>query len=308
MRLGRIVLSLLVAGSVVAVLVVAAARSPSHTERSPLSTGLEPTLHSTTPTAVSPSPSPSPLPRHERAELATAVTEAVTRLVPGTEIGLAVHDRLTGSLLTSHNADRPFYTASVVKLLIAAHVLREAGWRVPEGPERDNLTAMLADSADWVASALWEAHGGPRIDRQMAELMGLSHTAPPAVASQWELTTMSPRDVLAVYDYLDTEMPERAAGFVLGALNGAQRLALDGFDQHFGIPAALPGTDHAIKQGWMRIDDGLVLNTTGVVGSGSRYVVALLTRQPGSTGYAEGRAAVTAGIAALAETLAAEAS
>ncbi|WP_199433371.1 hypothetical protein [Qaidamihabitans albus] len=247
-----------------------------------------------------------PVTGEDRSALAEAVSAAVHQVVPGTEIGLAVHDRRTGSALTGVNAGRQFYAASVVKLLIAIHVLRADEWTVPGGAERDDLVAMLSASADGVASALWDAHGGPAISSEMAGLIGLRHTSPPRIPHQWELTRMSPGDVVAVYEYIGDAMPGHAREFVLAALAEPADPAADGFDQLFGVPEGLPGGGRAVKQGWMRVDDGLVLNSTGLAGDEGRFVVALLTRQPGGTGFAEGRAAVTAGIAALAPTLTAD--
>lgn len=257
----------------------------------------------------SPPPGPSspsmfaPAPQ-DRAALADAVVSAVTDRVPHTRVGLAVHDRHAGVPLAEHNADERFYTASVVKLMIATHVLWRAEWRPPAGAERERLADMLARSTDWIASSLWATHGGPEITRRTAELAGLTATTGPADADEWELTLTSPNDLLALYSYLTGEMPGSAAEFVLATLS-ATSPAADGFDQGFGIPAALPGRDLAVKQGWMRTDDGLVLNTTGVVGPNDRYLVVLLTQQPSGTGFDEARQAVTAGIAALAPALAA---
>jgi hypothetical protein len=230
----------------------------------------------------------------EQAALAGAVSAAVNDVVPGTEVGLVVYDRLTEVVLTSVQVDRQFYTASVVKLLIAIHVLREAGWQVPTGSGREELVAMLSRSADGVASRLWGAYGGPVIVTEVAALVGLSGTSPPRSPGRWELTRMSPRDVVGVYEYIDNEMPRETREFVLTALAGASNRAADGFDQFFGIPRALPDTEWAIKQGWMQIDNGLVLNTTGIIGLDRRYVVALLTRQPRGTRFEDGYAAVTA--------------
>lgn len=162
---------------------------------------------------------------------------------------------------------------------------------------------MLSRSADWVAATLWKAHGGPAIIGEVVALVGLSDTGPPRNPDQWEMTRMSPRDVLSVYRYIDNDMPSEARAFVLSALADATDLAADGHDQFFGIPGALPDSEWAIKQGWMQINNGLVLNTTGIVGSEGRYVVVLLTRQPGRTSFEDGSTAVTAGIAALIPTL-----
>lgn len=298
--------SLVAAGLIAAVLSVSFTAPPEQSTE-PATHATESLTAAASPPSLLPSSPPPdepvPVSAAEQAALAEAVSRAVNEVVPGTEVGLAVHDQLTGKMLTSVHADEQFYTASVVKLLIGIQVLRQANWEVPTGTDRDELAAMLSGSSDWVAAALWGAHGGPAITTEVTALVGLDGTSPPRNPQQWEMTRMSPRDVLRVYQYIDNEMPQQAREFVLTALATAPALATDGFDQFFGIPGALPDTGWAIKQGWMRIDNGLVLNTTGIVGSDRRYLVALLTRQPGGTSFEDGRAAVTAGIAALTPAL-----
>jgi hypothetical protein len=302
-----VILSLMAAGSVAIAIMTSMLITGSPYE----STGQMPvtigTFTEPSSAFVEPSSAIAPASPDEQAALAEAVSNAVNDAVPGTEIGLVVYDHLTEAVLTSVRADQQFYTASVVKLLIVIQVLRDTSWEVPTGSERKDLVAMLSYSADGVASRLWGAYGGPVIITEVAALVGLSDTSPPRNPGRWELTRMSPRDVLSVYEYIDNEIPRDAREFVLTALANASNLAADGFDQFFGIPRALPDTEWAIKQGWMRIDNGLVLNTTGIVGPDQRYVVALLTRQPGGTRFEDGHAAVTAGIAALASTLTADA-
>ncbi|MQA62474.1 MAG: hypothetical protein GEU86_13480 [Actinophytocola sp.] len=99
-------------------------------------------------------------------------------------------------------------------------------------------------------------------------------------------------------------MPPSAGEFLRDALAAAPARAADGFHQHFGIPDGMPDAERAIKQGWMRVNKGLVLNTTGFVGQEQRYVVVLLTEQPVDADFDTGQKAVTAGIEALAPVLA----
>lgn len=253
-----------------------------------------------------PTASPEPLSEAEQVAIAGSVERAVHSVSPGTDVGLAVYDRLSGTYVARVNADQGFYTASVVKLLLATDILREAGWRVPGGEQRAELLAMLRQSADWVAASVWADGGGPVMIPRTAELMGLSGTSPPAVWDQWEMTSMAPLDVVRTYEYLLERMPGPASAFVLDGLRTATALGADGFDQTFGLPKALPGTTRAIKQGWMEIDSGFVLNSTGLVGDGDRYVVALMTLQPHDAGFDRGREAVTAGASALEESLSRE--
>lgn len=110
---------------------------------------------------------------------------------------------------------------------------------------------------------------------------------------------MSPSDIVKVYRYLHNDMPSDASAFIRDALASAPPRSASGFYQDFGIPDALRDTEHVSKQGWMRIESGVVLNTTGLVGSDQRYAVTLLTEQPADTRFTIGRKAVTAGVEAL---------
>lgn len=306
-RRRAVVLSLVTAGLVAAVVTSSLDRPAPSADLPRTETGTAAPSSTTRVTpATTATPAPSPLPEAERAALATAVTNAVGDIAPGTELGLAVYDRLTESYVARVNADRPFYTASVVKLLIVTDRLRESGWRLPDGELRTQIVAMLRESTDWIAQTLWDDGGGPAIDTRMAEHMGLSQTHPPNDADQWELTRMSARDVVTVYRYLLDRMPSPANAFVLDALRTATPEGADGFDQTFGLRSAFPEATRAIKQGWMRVDAGLVLNTTGLVGDGDRYVVVLLALLPHGTGFDDGRKAVTAGVAALDRAMTAE--
>ena len=210
-----------------------------------------------------------------------------------------LYDRQSGKVLASLEADQPYYTASVVKLLIAIDEVHDdttGTWALPDADAVEDLTDMLAGSNDGIASALWEQNGGNTIVTRTAALIGLSHTTPPTDPTQWGMAKMSAADVVAVYSYLEDSVPDEVASPLLAALGDARNPADDGWDQYFGIPDGLPGMSWQIKQGWMILRNALVLNTTGVVGG--RYVVVLLTQQP-LVSSAKGRAAVTAGVKTL---------
>ncbi|GAA1393559.1 hypothetical protein GCM10009613_40200 [Pseudonocardia kongjuensis] len=270
-------------------LLVVAAAAVVTTALVAVSTGMPGTTVVGTPSAAPPTLGRS---------VAERARAAVVAQVPGAEVGVAVHDRRTGE--TVGVADRPgFATASVVKLLIALDVLRANGWQPPDPATATVVARMLRGSDDGAATRLWTAQGGPAVvTRAVAELQ-LTGTVPPAEPQEWELTRTTAEDVVTVYRFVLDRLPARSRALVLSALREAPRIALDGVDQYFGIPDALPGLPRAIKQGWMVAGGELVLNTTGVVGADDRFVVVLLTHQPGGTRRADGRAAVTAGIRSL---------
>jgi hypothetical protein len=222
---------------------------------------------------------------------ASDVAEAVTRVVPGADVGVEVYDRDSSTAVLDQDSDRQFPSASVVKLLIALDAL-------PAQPQvQDQVREMLSRSDDAVANSLWDADGGPAIVTRMAARIGLSATQPPADPTQWGDTSITADDIVATYRYITDRLPPEQRSLILDALTDAPRQAADGSDQYFGIPDGLPGVPRAIKQGWMAEGGDTILHTTGLVGDHHRYVVVLLTSVPADDGTAAD--AVTAAAAAL---------
>ncbi|MQY17508.1 serine hydrolase [Nocardia macrotermitis] len=244
---------------------------------------------------------PAP-PQQSPAALAQQMQAAITAASPGTQVGIDVVDTTTGATVADLNTGQQFYTASVVKLLIALDALNSQGWQ-PDPATTAQLEQMLSASDDTIADTLWDADGGSAIVSRMAGLMGLPGTQPPDDPSQWGETLTTAQDVVTVYRYLTNTVPQAARDVVMAGLQGADRTAADGTYQYFGIPDGLTGADWAIKQGWMSLDDSTTLDTTGLVGTGAgqplRYVVVVLSRQPAGISWTTGGNALTAGVRVL---------
>ncbi|MBV8542120.1 MAG: hypothetical protein JO364_02885 [Pseudonocardiales bacterium] len=228
-------------------------------------------------------------------------------VLPSAGIGFEVFDRQTDTVLTDQNAGRQFASMSVVKLLIALDALDRDNWSAPDDATQQEIRQMLTTSDDETADSLWTADGGPAIVTRMAGLLGLTGTRPPADPGEWGDTLITPRDMVTVYRYITDQLPDPDRGLVLGALAAAPRVAADGTDQYFGIPDGLPHATWAIKQGWGTSGSQAVMNSTGLVGTGWRYVVVLLASAPADS-YSTLPAVVTAGAAALAGSFGAAAS
>ncbi|WP_084963530.1 hypothetical protein [Thermoactinospora rubra] len=242
---------------------------------------------------------------------------AATAAPPGTTAGYVVFDRQTGKIVTHGNAHRRFRSASVIKILIAVDYLE----RHPTVPAADArlLKAMLRSSDDDAASALWDRGGEGRIVTRMARKLGLTDTTPPPATKPgfWGYSSLSASDVVRTYRYLLDAAAPRVREPILGHLRAATKCGTDGFDQSFGIPSAVP-RPWAVKQGWSgfgtvpparcggdaagaggsisqvalkaareRVPDlgRPVLHTTGLVGRGERYIMALLTAHPAGGGW-----------------------
>ncbi|MGH3828010.1 MAG: hypothetical protein ACRDQX_12705 [Pseudonocardiaceae bacterium] len=252
--------------------------------------------------AAAPVPPPG-----EQLTTPVSVTQAMQAVLPSAKVSFEVYDRQANVVLTSQNADQPGAAMSVVKLLIALDALDRDNWAAPDNATQQEIHQMLAASDDQIADSLWTADGGPAIVTRMVSVLGLTGTRPPADPGEWGDTLITPQDMVTVYRFITDQLPNPDRDLVLGALSDAPRIAADGTNQYFGIPDGMPHTTWAIKQGWGTSGSQAVMNSTGLVGADSRYVVILLASAP-ENAYSTLPAAVTAGAGALASLVGAAAS
>jgi hypothetical protein len=253
------------------------------------------TIGTTTSTTTTTTRAPTPV---DAAATAAAVQQAAQGVVPSTQIGFEVFDRQTGAVLASLDPGQQFAAMSAVKLLIALDAVNGTNGALPDAATRQQLRQMLATSDDDIADALWDADGGPALVTRVATMLGLTGTRPPEDPGEWGDTLITARDMVTVYRYVADQLAAPSRDLILDALADAPRHAADGFDQYFGIPDGLPHTSWAIKQGWGTSGDQAVMNSTGLVGAGQRYVTVLLAAAPAGF-YGALPQAVTAAAAAL---------
>ncbi|MFF1566078.1 serine hydrolase [Streptomyces sp. NPDC058293] len=194
-----------------------------------------------------------------------------------------------------------FDTASIVKVdILAALLLRaqDAG-RALTPQERAYATAMIENSDNASATALWEAIGGADGLDAANLTLGLTGTRAGA-GGEWGLTQTTAEDQLtllrAVFGTEDTKSTEGAAGAegaeggTEGADSGlseASRAYVAGLmgriasDQRWGVSAAADSASVcALKNGWLpRSATGLWdINSVGRVSvGGKRYLVSVLS-------------------------------
>jgi hypothetical protein len=206
--------------------------------------------------------------------------------------------RLAASAAGNGEADRPFPTASMVKLFMAEDVLHRArtGLLTLRADDPALLEEMIRSSDDPAASTLWVRYGGGQMVADVARRYRLTGTAPPAVPGQWGEATTTARDLARFLALLPTVAHPDDAAALLGWMQAATPLAADGFDQRFGLFGTAP-PQTAVKQGWMCCVGGdRHLHSVGVVG---KRVVVLLSEVPRRTGYDAARAALTAAAAVI---------
>ncbi|NUT98720.1 MAG: hypothetical protein HOY78_42635 [Saccharothrix sp.] len=237
------------------------------------------------PVAMGPAPAVPPTeqtarpvaPRTSEPSEAPDLEGAVARAVAdagAVDLGLSVLDLETGGQSGSRG-DAPFRTASLSKLLIAVDELSRGD---VDDEDRDRLRRALSLSDDDAMNALWDVHDGMGAVERVSELAGLTSTHAPEDSSQWGDVVTTADDLVRLYRYVLTELPESERDFVVSALTAAPQTAADGFDQDFGLLA--PGLGAYAKQGWMwYYPADLYLHSAGVVAG--RYVVVLLTVHSG---------------------------
>ncbi|WP_019930531.1 serine hydrolase [Nocardia sp. BMG111209] len=245
--------------------------------------------------------------------IAGQMQSAIDLTAPGSQVGIEVVDTTTGAEIAGVDTDQQFYTASVVKLLIALDALEradpaplppDAAAAQADPPIADQVREMLTTSDDGIADELWVSDGGVDIVTRMAQKIGLPGTVPPDDPGQWGETRTTPKDVAAIYRYITATAPQPERQVIMDALEHVTEISADGTDQLFGIPAALlPGVAWAVKPGWMALNSSTTLNTTGLIagrrGEPLRYIVVVLTTQPADIGWTAGGDALTAGVTVL---------
>ncbi|MFD7203545.1 serine hydrolase [Streptomyces sp. NPDC059893] len=222
-----------------------------------------------------------------------ALAEALKPLLPDGDarvsVAVAALDGATDGAV--YDGTSAFDTASIVKVdILTALLLRaqDAG-RALTAQERAYATAMIENSDNASATALWEAIGGADGLDAANLTLGLTGTSGGA-GGEWGLTRTTADDQLtllrAVFGTEGTESTEGAKGAGSG-LSAASRAYVAGLmgriasDQRWGVSAAADSASVcALKNGWLpRSATGLWdINSVGRVSvGGRRYLVSVLS-------------------------------
>jgi hypothetical protein len=217
-----------------------------------------------------------------RVKQATAEAQAA-----GADISIVILDRETNQLV-SNGDNSPLPIASVAKLFIADDMLLQVakGQTQISPEERNAFDIMLRSSDDSAAEVFWNRNGGSEIITRVTARYGLTSTTTP-YNGRWFNTLSSAGDLVRYYDKLlagSGGLPLEQADIIMSDLSQSTSTGIDGYPQRFGIPDGLPGVPVAVKQGWMCCWNGgnWMHMSTGVIGPGQRYVMALGALQPSS--------------------------
>ncbi|MGC9671255.1 serine hydrolase [Planosporangium sp. 12N6] len=190
------------------------------------------------------------------------------------DLAVAVVDRATGRTF-SYNGQRPFQTASIVKVeILAALLLENQPTRRPLTEEEKHLAAdMIERSDNDAATQLWSHTGGIA---RCIDAFGLTATALPD-DDRWGNTTTTAEDQARLINALASPAgPIEDAGYLFGLMRDVDR------SQGWGISAAArPGEAVAVKNGWMPREttpERWTVNSVGrITGTGTDVTVVVLS-------------------------------
>ena len=230
-----------------------------------------------------------------------AVDEAAARA--GGTVDVVVLGQDGEELLVGPGADRPLYTASLVKLLVVQQLFAraEAGTLSLSPSDLRRMERAVTASDDGAMSALWSRFDGAELVTAASAESGLTGSSLPAAAGQWGEARTTARDTAVFL----AALPDTLTGDDLATLTGWMRsttdTATDGFDQRWGLlsPTVRAGTEAAAKQGWMCCIGGRrQLHSAGTLADGR--TVVLLGEFPAGTSWARAQEALdTAAQAAI---------
>ncbi|MFE6898940.1 serine hydrolase [Streptomyces sp. NPDC057717] len=219
-----------------------------------------------------------------------ALAKALKPLLPDGDtrvsVAVAALDGATDGAV--YDGTSAFDTASIVKvdILSALLLLAQDAGRELTPQERAYATAMIENSDNASATALWEAIGGADGLDAANLTLGLTGTRAGA-GGEWGLTQTTAEDQLTLLRAVfGTESAEGAEGADSG-LSEASRAYVAGLmgriasDQRWGVSAAADSASVcALKNGWLpRSATGLWdINSVGRVSvGGKRYLVSVLS-------------------------------
>jgi Beta-lactamase enzyme family len=194
-----------------------------------------------------------------------------------------------------------FAAASVMKAdILAVLLLRHQQAGTPLSAREAELAVSMVENGDnGAATSLWQLLGGGPAIAAANRGLGLMHTTP-GPAANWGRSRTTVADqlrLLADLTAATSPLTAQSRDYELGLMQDVQP------DQQWGVTAAAsPGTERAVKDGWLADPKLWVINSIGVVEhDGHRLLLAILSDQHATK--AAGVAEVSAAARAAARVL-----
>lgn len=222
-----------------------------------------------------------------------AVAEQYLQTRPGT-VGFVLRDRATGASYRNANAATPIWTASTIKLAMVADLLtrQRAGVITLTDADRRSMVAMLRNSDNDAADALWSRYGGEaNAFNANFPRYGMPNIAPQRgfgdVFPYWGFQKATADDLDGLMNYVLTGLSPADATAVVAEMQRVDP------DQQWGVWGAGPAMTPGNKNGWSQEQGGWVVNSVGFAGAQQRYTLAIMNALGDEGGYDDGVATTT---------------
>jgi hypothetical protein len=227
-----------------------------------------------------------------------AVVEAAKK-VKG-HLGIVVRDRKSGAEWRTGEVDYATWTASTIKLAMAANLLERGrtGEVKLDTAARKNIADMLDTSSDTAADALWDKYGKDAFVPWFQQQYGMANLQfPDGAVRTWSHLKCTANDLIHLMSYvLDRDDPGDR-DYLMAAMRHASA------NQHWGVWAAGANNQPGVKNGWAQETDDKakhwVTHTVGFAGPDAQYAVAVMFDQPPGPTIAAGVHTVSDMVATL---------
>jgi hypothetical protein len=194
-------------------------------------------------------------------------------------LAVSITDRRTGATWTAGDPGRAGWTASTIKLAIAADLLTRdrAGAITLSAADHHDIATMLNFSDEAASDRLWKAYGGDAMLQRFRTQMGMTGLASvPGFtrATYWGFVKCTTADLAALLHHVLDRVDPRDRAVLVAAMRGVAP------NQRWGVWAAGGGQAPGNKDGWSFESDAWgrhwVTDTVGFAGPGERYAVAVM--------------------------------
>ncbi|ONM48870.1 tat pathway signal sequence [Nocardia donostiensis] len=204
--------------------------------------------------------------------------------------GYVLRDRVSGGVYANEHAEDMVWTASTIKLAIAADLLNRARvGAIGLSPEdRGLIESMLATSNDQATDVLWNKYAG--LDRMAFNnafrANGMTSLDPQptntALYPDWSFQKCTTADLDRLMSHVLDKMHPDDRNYLLDRMRKVDS------NQHWGVWGAGAAMRPGLKNGWSAEQGGWVVNSVGFAGPGERYTLSIMTSMGSEGGYTDG--------------------
>jgi len=230
-----------------------------------------------------------------------AAASALVAAKPG-RLGIVVRDRVSGAVWRAGSPEHPVWTASTVKLAMAADLLERsrAGTITLDAVARNQIADMLDFSSNAAANQLWKRFRLADRLGHYRSAYGMGGLGFPTGDRYWGAMKCTTEDLLALMSYVLDRLPAEDRDVIVEAMRSVSPI------QQWGVWSAGPALMPGVKGGWsIEKDPGgehWVANSVGFAGSEARYAVAMMYQLP--PGVTTKAGTIEAGVHAVSDVVA----